>query len=78
MSLSVVIERRAASEIDEIDTWWRANRPAAPELFRLELQRCLRAIAVMPSLGARASNVAALEVRRVLLASSRYHVYYRI
>jgi hypothetical protein len=49
--LAVVIQRRAALEVDAIDDWWRRHRTAAPDLFMSELARMLSAIAMMPTLG---------------------------
>jgi plasmid stabilization system protein ParE len=43
--LTVVFQRRATREIEEIDEWWRANRPSAPDLFITELERMLAAVA---------------------------------
>ena len=45
--LAVVIQRRAALEVDAIDDWWRRHRTAAPDLFMSELARMLSAIALM-------------------------------
>jgi plasmid stabilization system protein ParE len=75
--LAVVFQRRAVAEIDVIDEWWRNNRPSAPDLFMIELERMTAAIALMPTLGARARNERLDGVRRVLLSRTRYHVYYR-
>jgi hypothetical protein len=38
-ALDVVFQYRAARDVEEINTWWRVNRPAAPDLFLLELLR---------------------------------------
>ena len=76
--LAVVFQRRAIREIEEVDEWWRANRPSAPDLFIIELERMLGAVALMPTLGAPARNERAQGVRRVLLRRTRYHVYYRV
>lgn len=76
--LAVVFQRRATSEIEEIEAWWRVNRPAAPDLFVVELERMLEVVALMPSLGARTKDERARDIRRVVLKKSRYHVYYRV
>jgi plasmid stabilization system protein ParE len=75
--LAVVFQRRATHEIEEIDAWWRANRSAAPDLFATELERTLAAVALVPTLGARAKSERLTSVRRVLLRRTRYHVYFR-
>jgi len=76
--LALVLQRRATREIEEIDEWWRANRPSAPDLFLVELERMLSAVVLMPTLGAPAKSKRARDVRRLLLRQTRYHVYYRV
>ena len=75
--LSVVFLRRASRETEAIDEWWRSNRPSSPDLFVTELEAMLGAAALMPTLGAPARSERAPGVRRLLLRSTRYHVYYR-
>ena len=77
-ALPVVFQRRAVQEIDAIDEWWRTNRPLAPALFAVELERAVYALTLMPTLGARAHNERARDVRRLLLRRTRYHIYYRV
>lgn len=76
--LALVFQRRATREIEEIDEWWRSNRPSAPDLFLTELERMLSALALMPTLGTPAKSERARGVRRLLLRQTRYHVYYRV
>jgi len=59
----------------EIDAWWRAHRDKAPELFEQEIAIAFRTISAAPSSGKRYAHPAA-EVRRVLMRSTRNHVYY--
>ncbi len=42
---------RALAEAKRIKTWWRRNRPAAPNLFDQELAAALDRIAQTPGLG---------------------------
>jgi plasmid stabilization system protein ParE len=76
--LVVVLQRRAIREIEEIDGWWRHNRPASPDLFLRELESMLTVTALMPTLGAAVRGERAPGLRRVLLRRTRYHVYYRV
>jgi plasmid stabilization system protein ParE len=76
--LGVVLQHRAAREIEAVDQWWRANRRAAPDLFVSELDAILSAIALMPTLGSPAKAERASGVRRVALRRTRYYVYYRV
>jgi toxin ParE1/3/4 len=77
-SLAVALQRRAIREIEEIDAWWRHNRPASPNLFLSELESMLGAAALMPTLGAAVRGDRAPGLRRVLLRRTKYHVYYRV
>jgi plasmid stabilization system protein ParE len=76
--LSVVFQRKAIQEALDIDAWWRSNRPKAPDLFARELARMLDAVALMPMLGVPARDARLVDVRRVLLRKTRYHLYYRV
>jgi len=66
----------ARDQAESIASWWQANRPAAPTLFRDELVAAVNKLATTPSTGAAYEPVAA--IRRLLMPRSRYHVYYFI
>jgi plasmid stabilization system protein ParE len=76
--LSIEVSDLAKAQIRVAEEWWRANRPAAPNAIREELERASRLIAVQPGVGARARNLSLAGVRRLLLARIRYHLYYRV
>ena len=76
--LSIEVSDLAKAQIRAAEEWWRANRPAAPNAIREELERASRLIAVQPGVGARARNLSLVGVRRLLLATIRYHLYYRV
>jgi plasmid stabilization system protein ParE len=76
--LSLEVSELAKAQIRVAEEWWRANRPAAPNAIREELERASRLIAVQPGVGARARNLSLAGVRRLLLARIRYHLYYRV
>ena len=69
-ALPIVLERRASLEIEAIDSWWRTNRTAVPDAFLSELE--------LPELGVPARSTRLEGVRRILLAKTRHHVYYRV
>jgi plasmid stabilization system protein ParE len=75
--LPIVFQRRASLEAETINAWWRTNRSSAPDLFVVELERVLQAVALLPELGAPARNTRLDGVRRILLAKTRHCVYYR-
>ena len=68
---------RALLEAKRLKTWWRKNRPAAPDLFEQELDAALEQIVGAPGIGA-VYDREDLEVplRRVLLPKTKNHVYY--
>jgi plasmid stabilization system protein ParE len=76
MTPRVTLSPRAKGEIEAIDRWWRANRPAAPRLFRQELAAALDLVVIARRSGHRYWGSPVPRVRRVLLRSTRYHVYY--
>jgi plasmid stabilization system protein ParE len=75
--LPVEVSDLAAAQIRAAETWWRLNRPKAPNAIREDLERASSFIAVQPQAGARARNANLPGVRRLLLARTRYHLYYR-
>jgi plasmid stabilization system protein ParE len=65
--------RRQASETD---AWWRANRPAAPDLFAQELSEAVEQLSEHPESGQRYADYEG--VRQLLLLKSRCYVYYEV
>jgi plasmid stabilization system protein ParE len=76
--MRVELAPRALAHVRQIETWWRANRPAAPTLFSDELIRLFERLAEGTAPGVKYPFGGAFEVRRALLARSRYHVYYSL
>jgi plasmid stabilization system protein ParE len=75
----VFFHPRAAEDAATIESWWRANRSAAPELFVLELREVLALVSATPTLGRTAEVENEFpNVRRVLMRRSRYHLYFRV
>ncbi len=69
---------RGTREADRCEDWWRANRPAAPDLFERELIRALDQIRSAPLSGSLYTTKTGREYRRVLLPQTRRHIYYRL
>mgnify|MGYP003379340960 CR=1 FL=1 len=70
--MKIIFTPEADEHADLADQWWRENRPAAPTLFRRELQAALRLIASSPSVG----TVFKRNARRIRMPRTRHHVYY--
>ena len=77
MSGTVVFLRRAKRELDEADTWWRANR-ASPAAILDAITRFIRLVGDQPYLGAPFDTPRIRECRRPLLSDVGYWVYYRV
>ena len=76
MTFKVVTTPEADHQIRTIDSWWRENRTAAPNLFSEELAAAFDLLEGIPNMGRRYSHPTAKNVRRILLRSTRHHVYY--
>ena len=76
--LHVEVSALAATQIRAAETWWRLNRPKAPNAIREDLERAVSLIAVQPQVGARARNLTLPGVRRLHLARIHYDLYYRL
>lgn len=78
MTVRIVVTPEAEEQARTIDTWWRNARPAAPGLFTEELAAAFALLGDAPEAGRRYPHPTLSDVRRILLRSSRYHVFYRI
>ena len=74
--MRVLLVPVAREQVDTIDDWWRENRPASPDLCLEELSSALDLLATAPNLGRRYPHATVKGVRRELMRSSHYHVYY--
>lgn len=75
MTLHVWPTEDAEAHIRELGAWWRANRPAARDVFKSALARVCDLLADSPNLGEPyEAGIAGL--RRVRLRRTPYHVYY--
>lgn len=73
---SVVIAPEAEAQYLAIDAWWQQNRPAAPDLFDREFRTAVEQLEVLPLIGRRVAHSEVPRLRRLLLRSSRFHLYY--
>jgi plasmid stabilization system protein ParE len=76
--LLVVLTRRAERQLEAALAWWKANRPAAPDLLSDEVLRAVELLGIQPAMGSKARGEQFRGVRRVLLESVGYHLYYRV
>jgi plasmid stabilization system protein ParE len=76
--LRLRITRRAASEIERAESWWRANRLAVPSAIRDDLKSAFDLLLRQPGMGVRVGNTRLSGVRRLFLGRIRYFLYYRV
>ena len=76
MSVKIVTSPQADDDIRTIDGWWRENRPAARGLFADELTEAMALLAASPGSGRRYRHEHVPGLRRIILRSTRYHLYY--
>jgi plasmid stabilization system protein ParE len=74
--MQILVAPAAERQIQEIDGWWRENRTASPDLFAQELAAAIALIETWPQVGRRRRHRGVPGLRRVLLRSTRYHLYY--
>ena len=67
---------QAAQHLRTIIAWWREHRPAAPQLFAVEVADALELLVATPTLGVQYMVRGGRPIRRLLLPRSRYHVYF--
>ena len=72
----VVTTPEADEDARQIDEWWIRNRGAAPNLFLEELADALALLGLVPGVGVRYAHPETPGLRRYLLRSTRYHVYF--
>jgi plasmid stabilization system protein ParE len=77
MAMGLRIARRAASEIERAEHWWRENRPSAPDAFRADIHGAFALLVRQPGVGVKVGNTRLSGVRRLHLGRIRYFVYYR-
>jgi plasmid stabilization system protein ParE len=75
--MSLRFTPRALVEAKRMKSWWRRNRPAAPDAFEQELNAALDRIVQAPRLGKLyEQGDLGVPVRRVLLPRTLNHIYY--
>lgn len=72
--MRVELSAEAEAQVQRIDSWWRENRPGAPDLFTNELEAALLALELVPTPGARYEPKP--PVRRLLLRRTHHHLYF--
>jgi plasmid stabilization system protein ParE len=74
MIVGILLAPEAEEQVRIIDAWWRKERTAAPHLFSEELAAVFNLLAAAPEAGRRYRHPTVVDVRRILLRSTRYHL----
>lgn len=74
----VGFSRAADAQVETIESWWRENRPVAPDMFSRELEAAVRLLETSPLIGKPYPQGPVPEVRRLLIGRSRYHIYWEV
>jgi plasmid stabilization system protein ParE len=74
----VEVTPRAAAQIERAAAWWEENRPAAPNAILDDFEEAKLLLSRQPGIGAKSSTLKYPDIRRLLLARIRYHIYYRV
>jgi plasmid stabilization system protein ParE len=70
------ISGRAKRELKRLDSWWRSNRDEH-DLFLQEFGEVVELLLVHPRLGRLYPNATdEVLIRRTLMSTSKYHIYY--
>jgi plasmid stabilization system protein ParE len=69
---------QADRQIDVALQWWTKNRPGAPHLLTLELDRALESLQDHPRIGEKIRVRRSGAIRKLVLQRSRYDLYYLI
>jgi plasmid stabilization system protein ParE len=78
VTFEIRILPEAEDQARAVAEWWRANRPAAPELVKQELRQTFGVLAETPYIGSPYLRTPVPGVRRYPLKKTPYHVYYRV
>ena len=73
---TVIIAPEAEAQYLAVDEWWQRYRRAAPDLFDSEFRAAVAQLEVLPDIGRRIPHPDVPGLRRYLLRTSRYHLYY--
>ena len=76
--MRIEIGRRAFRQVERASSRWQEHRPAAPFLFDDELEAALGLLLTAPNLGIPYPTAKRPNLRRLLLPSTDYHVYFAL
>jgi len=75
---TVIIAPEAVLEVTKAATWWNTNRPAAPRLFQIEMDRAVLRLAEGPEVGPRVRVRGRRGLHVLVLQRTGYLVFYQV
>lgn len=78
MTFRVELALAAMEQTSTAASWWRANRPAASNLFDVELADALDLLATMPTVAQIWGDAHGTTVRRIRMPRTRHALYFTI
>ena len=76
--MRVIITPEGEAQLATRRTWWRENRPKAPDLFDRELATAVRRIGRNPEAYPVFAERRGRTIRRCLMLKTRCHLYFEI
>jgi plasmid stabilization system protein ParE len=73
---TVRITDEAATQVVELDTWWRVHRSSSPALFAREFASAVALLGAAPGVGEVFRRSAVPGVRRLVLRRSKKVIFY--
>lgn len=73
----VFLTSHARLQALDIEVWWVGNRDKAPLLFTDELEAAFELLSVAPKAGRLWPDASEPGIRRYMLKTTHYHLYYR-
>ena len=74
----VIVAPSARRHAQQIDDWWRENRPRAPDLFARELEAAFFRVAARPMTVAVYREIKGRAIRRLLMPRTAHHVFFEV
>jgi plasmid stabilization system protein ParE len=78
VSFRVELSPQARAQVADINLWWAENRPAAPTLVAAEFETAIQRLSSSPESGRCHAQGKQVQVRKILMPRSRYHLYYEV
>lgn len=76
--MKLVFTEIALNQAEQVDTWWRANRPDSRHAFATDFAVAIAVIHSFPLIRPPHDVVEGAVIRRQLVKRTKHHVYYTV